>query len=190
MRMLFQLFISFTYVGAFTWGGGYAMLPMFKRELVERRGWLTDMEMTDFFSVSQCLPGIIAGNTAVFVGYKKKGVAGGLVSIFGVAFPSLVIMLIVAAFITNFADIEAVQKAFAAVRVCVSVMILNTVAKLWKQAIVDKTAIVIFVVVFLVSVFTNLPVAILIVAAGLAGVGISTLKKRSKGKPGEGGKQL
>ena len=179
MKALLELFISFAYVGTFTFGGGYSMLPMFKRELVERRGWLTDLEMTDFFSVSQCLPGIIAGNTAVFVGYKKKGVAGGIVATLGVAFPSIVIMLVIAAFVSNFADIPAVRRAFAGVCVCVFVQIFNTIIKLWKQAIVDKTAIVIFVVVFLVAVFTSLPVAILVVASGLAGVLVTSVRKRS-----------
>ena len=178
MRLLIELFLSFAYVGLFTFGGGYAMLPMFQRELVEKRQWLTDMEMTDFFSVAQCLPGIIAGNTAVFVGHRQKGIPGGIAAALGVAFPSLVIMLVIAALLSNFVDIPAVQSAFAGVRVCVSVLILNTVVKLWKQAIVDKVAIVIFLAVFFIAVFTNLPVAILIVASGLTGIAISTLRKR------------
>jgi len=177
MRMLFKMFISFAYVGAFTFGGGYSMLPMFKRELVEKNGWLTDMEMTDFFSISQCLPGVIAVNTAVFVGYKHKKIPGSIAAALGVAFPSIIIILILAAFISNFTDNLFVQKAFTGIRICVSVLILNTVINLWKQAIVDKIAIIIFAVVFLISVFTNLPIPILVLAAGAGGFLVSTLRK-------------
>jgi len=182
MRLLVKLFLSFSYIGAVTFGGGYSMLPMFKRELVEKNGWLTDMEMTDIFSIGQCLPGVIASNTAVFVGYRQKGVIGGIVSALGVAFPSVVFILIIAAFITNFAEIPVVQSAFAGLRVCVSVLIINTVIKLWKQAIVGLVPIIIFVVVFLVSVFTSLPVAILIAAAGVAGIAVSRLRVVSNDK--------
>jgi chromate transporter len=178
MRVLIKLFLAFSYIGAVTFGGGYSMLPMFQRELVVKNKWLTDVEMTDIFSVGQCLPGVIASNTAVFVGYRQKGVLGSIAAALGVAFPSVVFILIIAAVITNFADIPVVLRAFAGLRVCVSVLILNTVIQLWKKAIVDKLAIVIFAVVFAVSVFTSLPVAILVVVAGFTGIAVSSLRKR------------
>jgi len=178
MRVLIKLFLSFAYIGAFTFGGGYSMLPMFQRELVEKRGWLTGSEMTDFFSIGQCLPGVIAINTAVFAGHKQKGTPGSIAAALGVAFPSVVFILILAAFITNFADFPVVQRAFVGLRVCVSVLIINTVIKLWKNAIADKLAIVIFAAVFIVSVFTSIPVAILVVVAGAAGIAISALRRR------------
>ena len=184
MRVLLKLFLSFSYIGAFTFGGGYSMLPMFQRVLVEKNKWLTEAEMTDLFSIGQCLPGVIASNTAVFVGYKQKGVLGSIFAALGVAFPSVVFILIIAAFLSNFADIPVVQRAFTGLRVCVSVLIINTVVKLWKHSIVNKPAIAIFAVVFLVSVFTSIPVALLVVAAGAAGIAISALKAR---KTPEGG---
>ena len=177
MLIYLRLFLSFAYIGAFTFGGGYSMLPMFQRELVQKKGWLTESEMTDLFSIGQCLPGVIAVNTAVFAGYKQKGTVGSIMAAIGVAFPSVVFILIIAAFITNFADYPLVQKAFTGLRVCVSILILNTVIKLWKTAIADKIAIIIFVVVFIISVLTSIPVAILVVIAGLAGVAISALRK-------------
>jgi len=181
MSILIKLFLSFSYIGVATFGGGYSMLPMFQRELVEKKGWLTDMEMTDIFSVGQCLPGVIASNAAVFVGNRLKGIAGSIAAALGVAFPSIVIILIIAAFISNFADIPVVQSAFTGLRVCVSVLIINTVIQLWKKAIVDKLAIAVFTVVFLVSVFTSLPVAILVVAAGATGIAASSLRRRKGG---------
>jgi len=180
MKLYIKLFLTFAHIGVVSFGGGYAMLPMFRRELAQKNGWITEEEVTDIFSVSQCLPGVIACNTAVFIGYKLKGVVGGIVSAFGAAFPSVVILLILAAFISHFSEIRAVQSAFAGIRVAVSVLIINTVIKLWKQAIVDKPAIIIFAVVFLISIFTSLPVALLVIAAGLCGIAVSKLRKESK----------
>ncbi|MCL2409033.1 MAG: chromate transporter [Oscillospiraceae bacterium] len=177
MRPYIKLFLSFAYIGTVSFGGGYSMLPMFQRELVDKNGWLTEMEMADMFSVGQCLPGVIACNTAVFVGYKQKGVRGGIVSAFGAAFPSVVITLILAAIITNLADFPVVMRAFAGLRVGVSVLILNSVIKLWKQAIVDLAAIVIFAVVFLIAIFTSFPVAILVIVAGFIGIAVSSMRK-------------
>ena len=153
------------------------MLPMFQRELVDKNKWLTEEEITDFFSIGQCLPGIIAVNTAIFVGYKQKGIPGGIVSALGVVLPSLVIIMLIAAFLANFADIPIIQKAFVGLRVCVSVLIVNAVLKLRKHAIVDLPAAAIFLVVFLLSVFTVLPVALLIALAGICGVMISLIRK-------------
>jgi len=156
------------------------MLPMFQRDLVEKKGWLTETEMTDFFSVSQCLPGIIAVNTSVFVGHKQSGHRGGIAAAIGMVFPSVAIILIIAAFITRFSDVPAVQHAFAGIRICVCVLIVNTVAKLWKSAIIDKVSLAIYAAVFAVSVFTAFPVAVLIVAAGIVGIGVMALRRRAK----------
>jgi len=173
-----KLFLTFAYIGAFTFGGGYSMLPMFQRELVEKNGWVTEEEITDFFSICQCLPGIIAANTAVFVGYKHKGVLGGIVAALGVAMPSIVVIIVIAAFLTYFADIPAVQKAFVGIRVCVSVLIVNAVIKLRKHSIVDLPAVLIFMVVFLLSVLTGMHIALLVFAAGVSGIVISMIRKR------------
>jgi len=172
------MLLSFAYIGAFTFGGGYAMLPMFQRELVEKNKWLTEEEMVEIFSISQCLPGIIAANTAVFVGYKQKGIAGGIVSALGVVMPSLIVIMILAAFISNFADIPAVQSAFTGLRVCVSVLIINAVLKLRKHSLIDLTTGLLFIAIFLLSVYTVIPVAILVISAGFAGIAISTVRKK------------
>ena len=179
MRKFIKIFLIFARIGAFTFGGGYSMLPMFQRDLVEKNGWLTESEMTDYFSVGQCLPGIIAVNTSVFVGHKQAGRTGGIAAALGVITPSIIIILVIAAFISRFSDIPAVQHAFAGIRACVCVLIINTVIKLWKSAIVDKISLAIFAIVFVISVFTSFPVAVLVVAAGVAGIGIKTLKRRT-----------
>jgi len=153
------------------------MLPMFQRVLVDKNKWLSEEEMTDLFSISQCLPGIIAANTAVFVGYKHKGVLGGIAAAIGVALPSLTIILIIAAFLSNYADNLVVQSAFAGLRVCVSVLIINAVLRLRKHAVVDLPAALIFSAVFILATYMLLPVALIVVLAGACGIGISMLRR-------------
>jgi len=183
--MLLKLFLSFAYIGTFTFGGGYAMMPMFQRILVSKHGWLTETEMIELFSVSQCLPGVISSNTAVFVGYKQKGTLGSIAAVLGIAFPSVVLIILIASLLTNFIDHPIAVRAFMGLRVCVSVLILNTVIKLWKNAIADKIAIIIFVVVFLAAVLISLPVAILVIAAGFSGIVISEYRKRKSSESGD-----
>ena len=176
--MYLKLLLSFAYIGAFTFGGGYSMLPMFQRELVEKNKWLTEEELVDIFSISQCLPGIIAANTAIFVGYKHKKVLGGIVSALGVALPSIIIILIIAAFLTNLTEIPVVQRAFTGLRVCVSILIINAVLKLRKNSVVDLPAAFIFIAVFILAVVNIFSVAILVAIAGVFGIAISLLRKR------------
>ena len=180
MRKYVKIFLTFARIGAFTFGGGYSMLPIMQRDFVAKNGWLTESELTDFFSVSQCLPGIIAVNTSVLVGNKLAGRTGGLAAALGMISPSILVILIIAAFISNFSDIPAVQHAFSGIRVCVCVMIFNTVIKLWKSAVVDKFSLAIFAAVFAVSVFTSIPVAAVILAAGAVGIGLKSLRRRVK----------
>ena len=133
MNIYLDLFLTFAKVGVCTFGGGYAMLPILQREVVEKKGWATDEELTDYFAVGQCTPGIIAVNTATFIGQKYGGVAGGIVATLGVVFPSVVIISILAGLISNFADLAWVKNAFAGIQVCVCVLIFNAVLKLLKS---------------------------------------------------------
>ena len=133
MRELLDLFWTFARIGGLTFGGGYAMLPILQREVVEKRQWVSDEELMDYYAIGQCTPGIIAVNTATFVGQKTRGIIGGIIATLGVVFPSLVIITVIAAFMQNFADLEIVKNAFAGIRICVCVLILNAVIKLLKS---------------------------------------------------------
>ncbi|MFR8165798.1 MAG: chromate transporter [Enterocloster sp.] len=133
MNKLLDLFLTFARIGGLTFGGGYAMLPMLQKEVVEKRGWASEEELMDYYAIGQCTPGIIAVNTATFVGQKTAGIAGGIIATLGVVFPSPIIITIIAAFIQNFSDLAIVQNAFAGIRVCVCVPIFNAVVKLWKN---------------------------------------------------------
>ncbi|MBR2716352.1 MAG: chromate transporter [Oscillospiraceae bacterium] len=167
-----QLFRAFFRVGILTFGGGYAMLPILRRELVESHPWCTDEELADYYAVGQCTPGIIAVNTATFVGQKLAGIPGALLTTFSVTLPSLIIILIIAAALQNFADYAVVKNAFAGIRVAVTALVLNAVLKLLKTAVVDKLTLAVFLAVFLLaSVFSVSPV-VYVLAAGLAGIAV------------------
>lgn len=151
MKMLWDMFWTFARIGGLTFGGGYAMLPMLQREVVEKRRWATEEELADYYAIGQCTPGVIAVNTATFIGYRQAGITGGLFATLGVVFPSLVIISVIAAFLTNFAELKVIQYAFAGIRVCVCVLIFNAVQKLWKKSVVDQPTMTVFLLVFLVS---------------------------------------
>ncbi len=178
MNAYLDLFLTFNRIGGLTFGGGYAMLPMLQREVVEKRGWATEAEVMDYFAVGQCLPGVIAVNTALFIGNKTKGPLGGIAAALGVVFPSLAIILIIAAFISNFSHLAIVQNAFAGIRACVFVLVLNAILKLRKGALVDIITVVITAVVCLLSIFTKVSPIWFVVSAGLAGVILRSGKAR------------
>lgn len=168
--MYLDLFSTFARIGGLTFGGGYAMLPIMQRELVEKKGWVTNEEIMDYFAIGQCTPGVIAVNVATFVGYKTKGFLGGVAATFGVVFPSLVIITTIAAFISNFADLDIVKYAFNGVRVCVCVLILNALTKLVKKSVVDVYTLIIFGVVALGAMFTDISPVIFVLASGALGI--------------------
>jgi len=181
MKKLWNMFLTFARIGGLTFGGGYAMLPMLQREVVGKNHWATEEELADYYAIGQCTPGIIAVNTATFVGYRQAGIIGGIFATLGVVFPSIVIITVIAACLTNFADLKVVQYAFEGIRVCVCVLIFNAVQKLWKKSVVDQPTTVIFLLVFLVSaglavgqsfypdLFSVSPI-VYVVVAGAAGV--------------------
>lgn len=180
MKQLLDLFVAFARVGVMTFGGGYAMIPILEREIVTKRAWASNEELMDYYAVGQCTPGIIAVNTATFVGNKIAGVLGGIVATAGIVFPSLVIICIIAEVLTNFADIPAVKSAFAGIRVCVCVLIFNAVVKLWKGSITDKGALVLCLVVFVLSVFLDISPVVFVIFCAVAGIVLTKLGVRGK----------
>lgn len=169
MKELFDLFWTFCKIGALTFGGGYAMLPLIQREIVENKKWSTEKEILDYYAVGQCTPGVIAVNTATFIGYKLRGIIGGIVATIGVIFPSIVIILIIAAFLQNFADLAIVQSAFAGIRVAVVALIITTVVKLIKSSIKDYLGVIIAIIAFVISAFIGLSPVYVVIAAALTG---------------------
>lgn len=202
MNIYLDLFLTFAKVGVCTFGGGYAMLPILQREVVEKKGWATDEELTDYFAVGQCTPGIIAVNTATFIGYKYKGVWGGILATLGVVFPSLIIITAIAAFLANFAEYAVVRHALAGINAAVVALIASSVLKLGKTTLKNAVSVGIFVVVLALAKLSGLlgldvttPLgmvldvlsspAVLIVLAGVAGCTARTLSGLSRGGEGK-----
>ena len=146
------------------------MLPILEREVVQNKKWATSEELLNYFAVGQCTPGVIAVNTATFIGYKRKGIAGAIFATAGVVFPSLVIITILAAFLQNFAEIEAVQKAFGGIRAVVAALIINAVIKFFKSGVKDVTGVVVFVLAFIVAGLLGISPVYVIIGALIVGL--------------------
>ena len=172
------LFISFFKIGAFTFGGGYAMLPMLERECSEKHGWASQEQLLNYFAIGQCTPGIIAVNTATFIGYSQRGLIGAAAATLGVVTPSVIIILIIAALLANFAHIPAVQHAFGGIRVAVAVLIINAVVKLYKSNVKTPWGIMLLLLSFVgIAVFSLSPVWV-VLGAALVGLGFGKWGKR------------
>ena len=194
MKDLLELYWTYLKIGCVNFGGGYAMLPLLERELVNKKGWVTMDELRDYFAIGQCTPGVIALNVSTFVGTKRKGIAGAIAAMLGFLTGPIAIILVLAAFLRNFAELEVVQHAFAGIRVCVCVLIIQAVLRLWKKSVVDSFTLTLYVVIlalFSLSSFTSLlpvkiPAAVLVILAGLAGLAASLVKnKKNAGKEGD-----
>ena len=180
VQKLWELYGAFFRVGAITFGGGYAMLPIMQREIVERKKWATEEELADYYAIGQCTPGAIAVNVATFIGRKYAGIVGGVVATLGVVSPSVVIICVIAALIHNFAEISWVQDAMGGIRVCVCVFIFNAVVRLIKSAVTDKVTLGLYLVLFGAAVFFDFSPIYSVVLAGILGVVFTKLGVRGK----------
>ena len=193
MKDLWELYWAYLKIGLINFGGGYAMLPLLERELVNKKGWTTLAELRDYFAIGQCTPGLIALNVSTFIGQKRKGAAGALAAMAGFLTGPILIILLIAAFLQNFAQLEIIQHAFAGIRVCVCVLILQAVMRLWKSSVVDVFTFVLYLIIFSLSAFSGLlpvkiPAAVLVILAGIAGLTASLLKNRNNASAGKEGK--
>ena len=172
IRLLGQLYVSFFKIGGLTFGGGLAMLPMLQREVVSDRNWCTEEEVLDMYAIGQCTPGIIAVNTATYVGYKQAGLVGGISATLGVISPSLIIICLVASILQSFIHLPMVVHALSGIRVVVCALMINTVVYMARKGIVDKLG------GFILACFTPVPTAAIVVLAGIIGI----IAKRTGGK--------
>ncbi|MBE6996259.1 MAG: chromate transporter [Ruminococcaceae bacterium] len=180
MKELWELYITYAKIGVMTFGGGMTMLPILQREVVDQKHWVTEEELMDYYAISQCTPGIIAVNTATFIGQKHKGILGGILATLGVVTPSLLIITLLAGIIQEFSHLPAVKNAFAGIQVCICVLIFNAVKKLLKKAVIDKRTAAIFAVVLLGGVFLDLSPVWFVIAAALSGIALKGLEVRGK----------
>lgn len=176
--MLWELFITFAKIGAFTFGGGYAMLSILQREIVDNHHWASEEELLDYYAIAQCTPGVIAVNTATFIGVKHKGVIGGIVATFGVVLPSIIIILIIAAFIKNFLEYEIVGHIFGGINAAVAALIVDAIISISQKSIVDKVCIALAAVSFVLSVFFDVSPVLIVIGGAAMGL---ILKGRKRG---------
>lgn len=181
LKILWQLYLAFLRIGGLTFGGGLSMLPMLKYELVEKKNWISEEELLDCYAIGQCTPGIIAVNTATFVGYRKKGVAGGIFSTLGMVTPSLVIITLVAACLERFMDNVWLQHALMGVRGIVCALMCNTVINLARKSLVDRFTCIVCAVVLLLCLLTNVPTILIVVTAAVVGILSERIRGRRKG---------
>ena len=186
MNIILELFTSFAKVGGMTFGGGYAMLPMLQREIVEKKGWATETELADYFAIGQCTPGIIAVNTATFIGKKRAGVLGGIAATLGLVFPSVVIITLLAGVIQKYAELEWVGHAFAGIRVAVCVLIFNAALKLVKSAVIDIPTAVIFGAIIILATILKLSPIIFVLVAALCGIAVNLISARASQQSSSG----
>ena len=183
-----DLYLCFLRIGAVNFGGGYAMLPLLQRDLEESRHWCTTDELMDYFAIGQCTPGIIALNVSTFVGNKIAGTIGAICAVAGFLTVPIALILVIAALLQNFITYPVVVHALSGIRVCVCVLVLQAVLRLWKKSIVDLKSLLLYIVIFLLTVFSGLlpvsvPTEVFVVAAGV--FGILFAGNGGKGKTGE-----
>lgn len=179
MKDLLDLFVSFMKIGAFTFGGGYAMLPMIQREIVENKKWATEDEILDYFAVAQCTPGVIAVNTATFVGHKIKGIAGGIIATFGVIFVPVIIISLIATVLKSISHLKVVENALWGIRIAVCASITASIIGLLRKSVKGKMGIILFLASALVGIIFDISPIFTVLVAGIIGltVNFKTLKK-------------
>ena len=178
MKTLLKIFAAFFKIGLFTFGGGYAMLPMIQKEVVERNKWVSEEDVLDYYAIAQCTPGVIAVNTATFVGTKVKGVVGGAVATIAVVTPSLIIITIISAALQNFANYEMVQHALSGIRVAVAALVVSSVIKLYKKGVKGAISNGIFAASLLLVVVWDISPIIIVAAALVLGIVLTWVKSR------------
>lgn len=182
MKELLELYLLFFKMGAVTFGGGYAMLPILRREIVEKRGWLPVEKVMDFYAVSQGLPGIIAINVSCFIGFQRKHTKGAVAAALGMVSPSILIITLIAALLHNFQNEPLVRSAFAAISICVCALILDAVIGMWKKGVKDAFGIFLFAAMFALAAFTSVSPILLVVVAALLGVSVKQVQAEEKQK--------
>lgn len=176
MKKLLKIFFVFFKIGSFTFGGGYAMLPIIKRELVDNLGWIEENDIYNYYAIGQSTPGIIAVNTATMTGYSLNGLKGALAATSGFVLPSLIIITFIASYFKRFQQINLFQHAFAAVQIAVVALIIDIVIKMWQKSDKSKISLIIFLLAFLLLVVFDLSPVYVILASAAAGILIQYLR--------------
>ena len=178
MKEYFKLFTSWFKIGLFTFGGGYAMLPMMEAEIVDKNHWESEESMLEYYAIAQCTPGVIAVNTATFVGYKRKGILGALCATIGVVTPSIIIISLIASFINGFSDNEVVRHCLNGINVGVCALMTRTIVKMFKNNVKDIFGLMTFVCVLISSAFLKISSIYIVVMVIVISISFYYLKEK------------
>ena len=178
LKQLAELYYIFAKIGTFTIGGGLAMMPMMEKELIDKKGWITEEDLLDYYAIGQSTPGIVAVNVSTFVGYRQAGILGGIVSTLGMVTPSLVIIMILAGLINSISDYPVAQKALNGINVAVAALLTSVVVKFAKKTIKNIWNVLFMLASFALVYFLKVPPFWIIIAALLTGVLLSLKKVR------------
>lgn len=170
VKKLLKLFSTFAKIGVMTFGGGLTMLPLLTKEVVEKQKWATEEELLDYYAVGQCTPGIIAVNTATFIGYKEAGVLGGIIATIGMVTPSVLIILAVASVLQQFIGYKIVLSALMGIRAVVCALLSHTVIKMFKKSVIDTVTAIIFLLGAVLSFTLNVTPIILVIIGAVLGI--------------------
>ncbi len=176
------LFFTFFKIGAFTFGGGYAMIPLIQREIVEKHGWMSDEDILDIFAIAESTPGPIAINCATFVGFRTAGFWGAAMATTGVVLPSFVIILLISFLLTGFADIPQVQYAFFGIRAGVLALLVKALWTMYRKNPKNPIGYGIMAAAFIVTAFWDVPVLTVILGCAAVGLVCSLLVERRERK--------
>jgi len=181
-----EIFFTFAKIGLFTFGGGLAMMPMLQKELVQKRGWITDEDLIDYYAIGQSTPGIVAVNVSTFAGYRRMGVAGGIIGTCGIVFPSLVIIMVLAGLISSVSEYPRVQDALDGINVAVAALMTSVLVRFSKKTVRSLFSALMMLVSFCLIYFLDVPSVAVIIASVTAGVIITAVRLHKNGA-GHGG---
>ncbi len=185
IRQFLELYLAFAKIGAFTFGGGLAMMPIMQRELIEKRSWITDEELIDYYAIGQSTPGIIAVNVSTFVGYKKLGWLGGIVGTLGVVTPSLIIIMILAGAISSIDQFPAVQKALRGINVAVAALLTSVIVKFAKKTIKNVWNVIFMLAAFALIYFFKVQSVWIILTSLLTGSLLTLYRQKKRACPSD-----
>lgn len=180
MNIFLELLISFIKIGFLTIGGGYVMLPMMQSELIDKKHWITEEELLDYYAVGQSTPGIIAVNVATFVGYKKAGVTGGIVATLGIISPSLIIITALAGVIQSIDQYPNVQKAMSGINVAVCALITDATLNFIKKGVKNFVTLLVLLASFLLIYYVKVPSYLIVLGAAFLGTITYFVKNKMK----------
>ncbi|MCL2664708.1 MAG: chromate transporter [Defluviitaleaceae bacterium] len=177
MKDFFSIFINFAMIGTLTIGGGYTMLPLLQKTVADKLRWVTEEEITDFYAIAQCLPGIIAVNTAMLIGHRHKKIPGMVAAALGIIFPSLIFILAIAIFINRFMEYEIVRSAFNGIRAAVIAIVVHAVIRMLQSGVKDFFAAAIFVTVLAVFIFFSVSPVWPLLTGAACGIALKKIKR-------------